>query len=65
MLSYTSIRCEVGAKIKEIEIPSHVSVQEVQFIHPTNIKDVSSYNWIDASSPTIAVPGIIRHFKTV
>jgi hypothetical protein len=50
------LRREVGPRIAEVPIPS-VSPNATP-ISREDFKELSSYNWIESSTPTIMVPGL-------
>lgn len=45
------------AVLIEIPRPELSSISTASVAHITEIKHLASYNWIDSSTPTIAVPG--------
>ena len=47
----------LGVSVKQIPIRTANAVQAIKSVHPTNLRSVSSYNWVDTQSPTIGVPG--------
>src|SRR5271154_2870525 len=51
-------REEVGTSVKQIPIPSAKAVQDTMSAHPSGVRSVSYYDWLEASLPTIVVPGI-------
>jgi hypothetical protein len=56
----SSFRSEVGARITDVEIPNNITEINVDLIRPEGLSHVSSYNWIEASTATIMVPGIFH-----
>ena len=58
MNSRRLFRSEVGDLLSEIDVPSSVDTDDV---HPKNLIQVASYNWIEDRVPTIMVPGMNSH----
>src|ERR1700736_4776943 len=57
MYSTRSFRGEVGTGITDVEIPSDTTGINLRLIRPAGVAQVSSYNWIEAPTATIMVPG--------
>ena len=53
----SSFRKEVGTHIAEIKTPKYIDTSEDASFTPKSFQEVTSYNWLESTTPTIMVPG--------